>query len=103
MLHLDDPHVDSLLALKGNDAVGAVSVLAVGEIGCIETLFISAPFRGQGVGRALMNRAMEICDRSLFKHVFLSMDPKNPAAAALYRRFGFVKIGEHVAYHPPRP
>jgi len=98
VMHLDDPHVDALLALKDTKAVGKVYVLAVGEIGSIEHVFVSAPFRGQGIGRTLISRAMEICARSLFKHVFLSVDPENAAAIALYAKFGFEKIGDFESY-----
>jgi len=80
LLHLDDPHTDALIALKDGVPVAFVNVLSVGEIGEIAELFVSAPFRGQGIGRTMMSRALEICARSLFKHVFLSVRPENDAA-----------------------
>jgi ribosomal-protein-alanine N-acetyltransferase len=101
MLHLDDSHTDSLLALRGGVAAGYLAVLAVGEIGNIAHLYISAPYRGQGIGRTLMSRALEICARSLFKHVFLEVEPRNVAAMRLYDRCGFRKIGQMVTYRAP--
>src|SRR5438067_1819420 len=77
MAHLDDPHYDALLALKDGQAVAKVGVLAVGEIGRIEPMFVAESSRRQGIGRAMMLRALEICARSLFKHVFLSCMPDN--------------------------
>jgi len=32
LMHLDDPHVDSLLALRGGEAVGCISVLTTGQV-----------------------------------------------------------------------
>ena len=98
MLHLDDPHYDALIAMKDGKAVARVGVLAVGDIGRIEPLFVSAPFRRQGVGRTMMSRALEICARSLFKHVFICVAPDNASAYALYTQLGFRKIGEFVQY-----
>ncbi|MGH7214399.1 MAG: GNAT family N-acetyltransferase [Tepidisphaeraceae bacterium] len=98
MLHLDDPHTDALVALRDGRAVAQVSVLSVGDLGCVEDLFVSAAFRRQGVGRTMMGRAMEICARSLFKHVFVGAPDDNAAAQALYGRFGFRKVGEYVSY-----
>jgi GNAT superfamily N-acetyltransferase len=98
MMHLDGDHTDALLALKDGKPAAMVFVLAVGDIGCIEDVFVSAPFRGQGIGRTMMSRAMEICARSLFKHVFVGVDSSDGPANALYRKFGFQKVGEYVSY-----
>src|SRR5688500_9630516 len=51
LLHLDDPHWDALLAIRDGAAVARAGVLAVGEIGRIDHVFVSAPFRRQGIGR----------------------------------------------------
>lgn len=98
MLHLDDPHWDALIALRDGTPAGGVGVLAVGEVGRIANVFVSERFRRQGVGRTLMGRALEICARSLFKHVLLSAEPGDTPAQALYRELGFRKIGEIVNY-----
>ena len=93
MLHLEDPQCDAILALKDGVAAALVIVLTIGEIGGIQDVFVSAAFRGQGIGRTMMSRALEICARSLFKHVFLSVDPDNTPAVNLYRKVGFERIG----------
>src|SRR2546427_7768610 len=51
MLHLDDPHWDALLALRNGTAVAQAGVLAVGEIGRIDQVYVSEPFRRQGIGK----------------------------------------------------
>jgi ribosomal protein S18 acetylase RimI-like enzyme len=101
MLHLDDPHVDGLLALRDGVAGAYVMVLSSGDVGTIVSLFVSAAFRGQGVGRTMMSRALEICARSQFRHVFLDVAQDNSVAQGLYRACGFEKVGEMVALDAP--
>lgn len=100
--HLDDPHVDAVLALEGQRPVAYAAVMAVGELGRIEGVYVAKDFRGRGIGRALMGRALEVCARSLFRHVFLSVDPANERAQKLYRALGFEKVGDLVTYERPR-
>ncbi len=98
MLHLDDGHYDALLALHDGMAVGFVGVLAVGEIGAIAELFVAKPFRRQGIARLLMGRAIEICLRSLFKHVLLTVDSANEPASQLLGHLGFRMVGQLTSY-----
>jgi GNAT superfamily N-acetyltransferase len=101
LLHLEDPHWDALIALRDGKAVAKVGVLTVGEVGLIQHLFVSREHRTQGIGRTMMSRALEICARSLFKHIFLSCNPSNAAAIALYTKLGFQKMGEYISYLAP--
>ncbi|HEV8292718.1 MAG TPA: N-acetyltransferase [Tepidisphaeraceae bacterium] len=101
MLHLDDPHWDALLALRDGQPVGYMGVLAVGEIGRIDEVYVAKSHRRQGIGSLMLSRVLEICARSLFKHVLLSVNPKNSAAIELYQKFGFQKIGEISGYFRP--
>ena len=99
MLHLDDPHWDTLLALRDGKAVARAGVLAVGDVGRVEHLFVGESHRGQGIGSTMLGRVLEICTRALFKHVLLCVPPGEQAALDLYGRFGFRRIGQMVAYH----
>jgi len=101
MLHLDDPHWDTVVALRDGKAVGRAGVLAVGDIGRVEHVFVSRDCRGQAIGRTLVGRVLDVCARSLFKHVMLSVRPDERAAIDLYGRFGFRRIGQMIAYRPP--
>jgi ribosomal protein S18 acetylase RimI-like enzyme len=98
MMHLDDPHWDSLIALRDGEAVAHIAVLAVGEIGRIDDVYVAKGFRRLGIGRTMMSRALEICARSLFKHVMLMVNPTNESAIKLYQSVGFKKVGEVTAY-----
>ncbi len=98
VLHLDDSHTDALLALRGGVALGYMAVLSAGEIGAIQDLYVADAHRRQGIGRTLMSRALEICARSLFKHIFVGVLPENSSAIELYQRCGFRKVGETISY-----
>jgi ribosomal protein S18 acetylase RimI-like enzyme len=101
MLHLDDPHWDSLLAIKDGTPLAHMGVLAVGEIGRIESVYVARAHRRKGLATLMMSRVLEICARSLFKHVMLSVLPGNAVAIGLYERFGFRKIGQIINYLRP--
>ncbi len=102
ILHLDDPHWDALLAIENGVAVGYAGVLAVGDLGRIDQVFVAASSRRQGIGRTIVSRAMEVCARSQFRHVMLAVAPGNAPAQALYSQLGFRKIGQIVAYQRQR-
>ena len=101
MMHLDDPHWDSLLAIKDGQPLAHIGVLAVGEIGRIESVYVARAHRGKGLATLMMGRVLEICARSLFKHVLLSVLPENNVAIGLYERFGSRKIGQITNYLLP--
>ena len=74
--------------------MASVGVLAVGDIGRIDEVFVGERFRRRGIGKTMMGRALEICARSLFKQVMLSCMTDNVAAQSMYRELGFQKVGE---------
>jgi ribosomal protein S18 acetylase RimI-like enzyme len=101
MAALDDPHYESLIALRDGQPIARAGVLTLGEVGRIENVLVIPSVRRQGVGRTMMSRMLEICARSLFKHIFLTCNADNLAANALYSTLGFKKIGEMIDYRPP--
>lgn len=62
--------------------------------GRIYGVYVSASHRGNGVGRALLTRLLELArqDPSL-EHVLLAVAATQTAARQLYRSFGFVPFG----------
>ena len=95
MMHLDDPHRDALLALKDSTAVGRDGVLAVGEIGLIESLYV-AKAQKKGRTKAEVDQILrwltgfsqddlesEIAKRSDFETFFAEAPRLNPARAEI--------------------
>jgi len=101
VLDIDDPHADTLLALGDGRPVATISVLAVGDLGRIENVYVAPDFRRRGIGRMMLARALEVCARSIFRQVFILVDPGNAPAVALYRSFGFECVGQLTSYCAP--
>jgi ribosomal protein S18 acetylase RimI-like enzyme len=95
---LDDPQCEGVLLLRDGQAIGRASVVTVGEIGRIEWVYVAQQWRRRGIGRALLSRALEMCARSLFKHVFAVVDPANTAGNRLLSQFGFQTIAAATTY-----
>jgi ribosomal protein S18 acetylase RimI-like enzyme len=54
---------------------------------------VHAPWRGRGIGTALMDAALRWARSAGVEKVSLEVYPTNEAAVALYRRFGFEEEG----------
>jgi [ribosomal protein S18]-alanine N-acetyltransferase len=65
----------------------------------ILTIAVEAAMRGKGVGRALLTENLRQASNAGAKTMFLELDKDNAAALALYKRLGFVKVGERAGYY----
>ena len=79
--------------------VGFVLVRAVADEAEILTIAVAPSHRKRGVGRMLMDHAFRSFYHDRIASVFLEVDEGNPSALALYRRLGFVKVGERKGYY----
>jgi ribosomal protein S18 acetylase RimI-like enzyme len=87
------------VVVVAGDLIGSLHVDAarsgVGELG----MAVALPWRGRGVGSALLSAAIEKA-RSEGLHKFsLEVFPHNDAAIALYRKFGFVEEGRRLKHY----
>jgi [ribosomal protein S18]-alanine N-acetyltransferase len=87
--------VDGVIAGYGVLSVGA------GEAHVLNVC-IGADWRGQGLGRHLMRRLLDIARWNGAERVFLEVRPSNPVAQTLYRSMGFQEIGRRPRYYPAR-
>ena len=65
----------------------------------ILTIAVAANWRSRGIGRAILSGAVREAADAGARAMFLEVDEANAAALALYRRFGFVKVGERPGYY----
>lgn len=65
----------------------------------ILTIAVEAASRGKGVGRALLSENLRQATNAGAKAMFLEVDQGNAAALALYKRLGFVIVGERTGYY----
>ena len=57
----------------------------------IEDVVVDESLRGSGLGRRLVNRAIDYCREEGIDTVYLTSNPKRVAANALYQSVGFVR------------
>jgi ribosomal-protein-alanine N-acetyltransferase len=55
---------------------------------------------GYGIGRALLDKVVEIARDNAMASVLLEVRPSNLRALAVYRRYGFAEIGRRKGYYP---
>lgn len=58
--------------------------------------------QGQGFGRRLVQRLLELARWHQAQRVFLEVRPSNRRAIALYDAFGFNEIGKRPSYYPAK-
>jgi len=65
----------------------------------ILTIAVDPTVRGKGVGRALLAAILRQAASAGARTMFLEVDQDNAPALALYRRLGFIKVGERTGYY----
>lgn len=87
------------LERKPDKACGFVLARLVAGEAEILTIAVSDKVRKQGVGRSLMDAVLRYLYQERAETLFLEVDENNVAALALYRRIGFIKVGDRPAYY----
>ncbi|MBT2724445.1 GNAT family N-acetyltransferase [Bacillus sp. ISL-46] len=64
----------------------------------IERIYIKNKFQKHGLGKYLLNKAMEIAIERNKKIIWLGVWKKNENAIAFYKKMGFVQTGAHSFY-----
>ncbi len=64
----------------------------------VERIYIKSSFQKHGLGKYLLNNAMEIAIANNKKNIWLGVWEKNENAIAFYKKLGFVQAGSHSFY-----
>jgi ribosomal protein S18 acetylase RimI-like enzyme len=67
-----------------------------GRDGLVDELYVRAPFRGRGLGRAALAHAEAVCREEGVRVLSLEVDRSNRRARALYERSGYRDRGNHL-------
>jgi ribosomal protein S18 acetylase RimI-like enzyme len=105
LAQLQDPTVTCLLAEMQGQTVGYALLQENSRLGLpaettasrqleIKQLYILEDWIGTGLGKALMQRALDIAQASHATAVVLGVWEHNERAQAFYQRFGFREVGE---------
>src|SRR5437660_10481488 len=65
------------------------------EIGEVKRMYLLAPYRGQGIGLALLEKAISFAREQGYQRLQLDTVAGLMQAIHLYERYGFQKIGVH--------
>ncbi len=87
--------------LANRDTIFAYGVLSVaaGESHMLN-LCADPAYQGQGYGRQMLEKMLDIAREHGAKVMFLEVRPSNTVACRLYERFGFSQIGRRRGYYP---
>ena len=107
---LDDPETHILakggrilLAVLEGETVGTVGLVPGHGEATVELIKMSArdDLRGQGIGKALMQAAVDMAREMGAKHIWLETNSSLAAALGLYRKAGFRELsGEELTATP---
>ncbi len=84
---------------KPKQAAGFVLARLVAGEAEILTIAVSLAFQRRGIGRDLMEAVLRHLHHERAESLFLEVDESNVAAQALYRRLGFIQVGQRPAYY----
>ena len=88
----------TIVAVAGDECIGALhlwSRFGTADLG----MYVAKPWRGRGVGSALVAAAIDKARAEGLHKLSLEVFPHNEAGVALYRKFGFVEEGRRVQHY----
>jgi ribosomal-protein-alanine N-acetyltransferase len=94
-----EPVRASFVADSDNGTIGFAVVTCIGTLAELESIAVSVPARGQGVGRALCGQVMDWSRNWGARMIELEVRASNGGASALYRSLGFVEQGIRRGYY----
>ena len=101
LAELTAPHALPIVACSGDGSVaGYLCLSLVADEGEVLDVAVAPAWRGQGVGRLLLERALADCRAHGVSAVHLEVRPSSAPAIALYETFGFVRTGVRKRYYP---
>ena len=75
---------------------GVYLILDEGQISNIATL---SAFRGNGIGRAILEKIIELCKDEGCERITLELRESNSVARALYESCGFIEVGKRPGFY----
>jgi ribosomal protein S18 acetylase RimI-like enzyme len=85
-----------VLAMEGDTAAGCVAMRDLGDgTSEMKRLYVAPEFRGQGVGRLLVEEIIRRAGQAGYRRMVLDTVPEMAEAIALYRSFGFVETSPY--------
>ncbi len=94
----DDMHV-FLAADIGGETAGYVGMMHVVDEGYISNVAVAPEYRRRGIADALISALIARCEALALAFVTLEVRRGNAGAVALYKKHGFLPVGERKDYY----
>ena len=90
------PDRDQIWLAETNDQIiGCIGIVGHSKVGAqLRWFFVCPDYRGLGIGRKLLQEALQFCREHRYKTIFLWTTSELTAAGHLYALFGFRKTEE---------
>ena len=98
-LLLRDPGILATLAIRGEAPAGFSFIRVAGPEAEILALAVAPDHRRHGIGRRLIDAAVDDCAHAGVEKLFLEVAVPNDAARALYAGCGFRQVGHRPDYY----
>ena len=98
---LNDSNYDAFVAMSGDQPVGRVAYLEVGDIGRLAELFVTPAQRGRGIGRGLLWHVRQLVRRLGPRAFVASVPAEDDAGASFLQRAGFSQVGTFTHFVRP--
>lgn len=94
------PHGGIILCKNEAAWIGCIAVRRFEEnIGELKRMYVQPAFQGKGIGKALLERALQLAEKCGYKKVYLDTLNTMTPAMNLYKQAGFVERTAY--YHNP--
>lgn len=75
--------------------IGSIAIVKTPDAAQLRWFLVDTEYQGNGIGRKLMETAMQFCKERGYKRVFLWTTSILEAARRLYKEFGFAPVEEN--------
>ena len=93
------PIYNCFLAEEGGQVCGYCCLIVVCEDAEVGNIAVDTPFRGKGIGKALMETMHQRAKEKGATQSFLEVRVSNANAIALYKKFGYESYGIRARYY----
>jgi len=97
---LADRNVVAHRAIIGSRVTGFIMSRIAADEAEILSVAVASAYRGRSIGRSLLRYHLGRLAAFGVRSVFLEVDESNVSARQLYRRAGFVEVGQRKGYYP---